>query len=125
MTFGPITWLRITTGALVTFALGVVAATTGVFWPVRVVAALAFLLGCGLVLDAVVMTRSWRMTHTALKVPSLVSRRREIVGRDDLSVERAGRSVVVRGPNGTGRVPLNPLVSGADLGRWFDALPDD
>ncbi len=125
MRFGWFTRLRIGLASLVTFALGVLAATSGAFWPLRLVAAAAFVAGCGFVLDALVMARSWRMTQSALKVPSLLSRNREIVGRDDLTVERDDRTVLVRGPNGVGRVPLNPLVASSDLARWFDGLPDD
>ncbi len=123
MSFGWSTRLRVAAGALATFALGIVAATSGVFWPIRLATAVGFVVGCVVVLDAIVMARSWRMTHSALKVPSLLSRNREIAGRDDLTVERADRAVLVRGPNGVGRVALNPLVSSADLRRWFDELP--
>ena len=124
MSFGWATRLRVALGVVITFGWGVVAATSGVFWLVRVVAAVVFVLGCGLVLDALVMARSWRMTDSALKVPSLLARHREIVGRDDLQVERADRAVLVRGPRGVGRVPLNPLVGSGDFRRWFDDLPD-
>ena len=125
MRFGWFTRLRLVLGALATFAFGVLAATSGVWWPILVIAAAAFLVGCGLVLDALVMARSWRMTQAALKVPSLLSRNREIVGRDDLSIERADRAVLVRGSHGVGRVTVNPLVARSDLHRWFDGLPDD
>lgn len=123
MRFGWSTRIRLAAGVVATFAFGVVAATSGVPWPIRLITAVGFVVGCGFVLDALVMVRSWRMTRSALKVPSLLSRNRVIVGRDDLTVERANRAVLVAGPNGLGRVPLNPLVSSADLRRWFDDLP--
>ena len=119
--------LRIAVAIVITFASGVVAATAGAAWIVRVAAALLFVVGAGLVLDAIVMTSSWRMTASALKVPTLLGRRREIVGRDDLVVElREGgwSQLAVVGPGGTRLERINPLVSRHDLRRWWDSLPD-
>jgi hypothetical protein len=112
---------------VVTFAAGVVAATSGAPWPVRVLATAAFLGGTYACLDATVFASSWRFTPTALKVPTLVSRAREISGRDDLTVELHDgwwSRLVVVGPNGTRRERINPLISGTDLRRWWDATPD-
>lgn len=117
--------VRIAVAALLTFGVGVVSATPDVAWPFRVVAALAFLLGAALCLDAVVFTSSWRFTSSALKVPTLLSRRREISGRGDLTVELRPRSrLVITGPNGTRQERINPLISDTDLRRWFDSTPD-
>jgi hypothetical protein len=119
--------LRIAVAVVVTFAIGVVAATTGAPWFVRVVAALLFVVGAAVVLDAVIFTSSWRMTASALEVPTLLGRRRQIGGRNDLTVElRAGAwsQLAVVGPAGTRLERINPLISGHDLRRWWDALPD-
>ena len=118
--------VRIAAGMLVTFGAGVVAATSGAFWPLRVVTALVFLVGAAACLDAVVFAASWRFTPTALQIPTLLSRRREVSGRGDLTVElRDGRwsQVAVIGPNGTRAERVNPLISGRDLRRWWDAAP--
>lgn len=119
--------LRIAAGVAVTFVVGVVAATPGAPWPVRIVAAAAFVFGAYLCLDAIVFGSSWRFTDTALKVPTLRSRHREIAGRDDLTVELADgwwSRLVVTGPNGARHEHVNPLISGRDLRRWWDATPD-
>ena len=119
--------LRIAAAVVVTFGAGVVAATAGAAWFLRVVAALLFVVGAGLVLDAIVLTTSWRMTASALKVPTLLGRRREVAGRDDLVVElREGvwSQLAVIGPAGTRLERINPLVSRHDLRRWWDSLPD-
>lgn len=119
--------VRIGVGALVTFAAGVVAATAGAGWLARSVAAVVFLVGVYTVVDAIVFTSSWRFTPAALKVPTLLSRRREIVGRDELAVElRAGpwSHLGVTGPNGTRVERINPLISGRDLRRWWNSVPD-
>jgi hypothetical protein len=120
--------VRIALGVMATFAVGVVAATAGAPWYLRGVAVIAFLVGVYAVLDAVVFTASWRFTASALKVPTLLSRRREIAGREDLTVElRDGvwSRLGVSGPNGTRLERINPLISGTDLRRWWDAVPDD
>lgn len=118
---------RIAAGVLVTFAVGVVAATPGAPWYVRVVAVAAFVGGTYTVLDAMVFASSWRFTSAALKVPTLLSRRREIAGNPDLTVElrdAAWSRLAVTGPNGTRLERINPLISGRDLRRWWDAAPD-
>jgi len=119
--------LRIAGAVLVTFGTGVVAATAGAAWFIRVVAALLFVIGAGLVLDAIVFTSSWRMTASVLAVPTLLGRRREIAGRGDLVVELregAWSQLAVIGANGTRLERINPLVSGDDLRRWWDSLPE-
>lgn len=111
----------------VTFGFGIVAAGPEVVWLLRGLAAVLFIAGVGTCLDAIVFTSSWRMTSSALKVPTLSSRDREIVGRDDLVValdDRAWSRLTVTGPNGTRSERINPLVSGTDLRRWWDSLPD-
>ena len=118
---------RIALAVLVTFVVGVVAATAGVSWPVRLLAAMAFLAGAYLCLDAIVFTASWRFTPTALRIPTLRNRHREVSGRDDLTVElREGgwSRLLVIGPQGTRVERVNPLISARDLRRWWDATPD-
>ena len=118
--------LRIAVVVVVTFAVGVVALTPDAPWPVRLVCAIAFLIGAYGVLDAVVFTSSWRFTDAALKVPTLASRRREVSGGDELAVELLDgplSMLSVTGPNGTRVERINPLVSGHDLRRWFDGAP--
>jgi hypothetical protein len=127
LSFGWRTRARIALGAVLTFALGVLAATSGAPWWIRVVAAGGFLVGSYGCLDAIVFTSSWRFTAAELKVPTLASRKREIAGRDDLTVElRDGwwSRFGVAGPAGTRSERINPLVSGTDLRRWWDSLPD-
>lgn len=122
---------RIAAAVVLTFGLGVPAAAAGVPWLLRLVFAALFLGGVGTCLDAIVFTSSWRFTASALKIPTLLSRRREVSGRasgrDDLTVElRDGwwSRLAVTGPNGTRVERINPLVSGRDLRRWWDAAPD-
>ena len=125
--FGWRSRVRILVGVLVTFVAGVMAATPDLAWPVRLVFALGFLVGAGACLDAIAFASSWRMTAEALKVPTLLSRRREIAGRDDLTVElhdALWSRIGVTGENGTRLERTNPLVSGADLRRWWNGLPD-
>lgn len=127
LTYGWRTRTRIVVVAAVTFAAGVVAATGGANPYVRVVAAVPFLLGAISMLDAVTLTSSWRMTSSALKVPTLVDRRREVSGRGDLEVSLHGRwtgAIHVEGPRGRRVVRVNPLVATRDLRRWFDAMAD-
>lgn len=112
---------------MVTFLVGVLAATSGAPWLVRLAAAVVFLMGTVVCLDAVVFTSTWRFTASALKIPTLLSRKREISGRDDLTVELHDgfwSSLGVSGPNGTRIERVNPLVSGRDLRRWWDTVPD-
>ena len=119
--------LRIVVAVVVTFGTGVVAATAGAAWFLRVVAAMMFVIGAGLVLDAIVLTTSWRMTATSLEVPTLLGRRRKVAGRDGLVVElREGvwSQLALIGPGGTRLERINPLVSGHDLRRWWESLPD-
>lgn len=119
--------LRIVRAILLTFANGVVAATAGAGWWLRVPAAALFLTGAAACLDAIVFAASWRFTASSLEIPTLVSRRRAITGRDDLVVELLGgwwSRLAVTGPAGTRTVWINPLVSARDLRRWWSAAPD-
>ncbi len=119
--------LRIVGAGVATFAAGAVAATAGTSWIVRIVAGLLFVVGAGLVLDAIVLASSWRMTASALEIPTLLARRRQVVGRDDLVVELrhgAWSRLAVVGPGGTRLVRINPLISGRDVRRWWDSLPE-
>ena len=126
-----LTWrsrARIAAGCVGTFAAGVIAATSGAGWFVRAVGAALFLLGVYVVLDAVVFASSWRMTGAALKIPTLASRHREVAGREDLAVElheSVWSQLGITGPNGVRLERVNPLISGRDLRRWWDSLPDD
>ena len=54
----------------VTFGFGIVAAGPEVVWLLRGLAAVLFIAGVGTCLDAIVFTSSWRMTSSALKVPT-------------------------------------------------------
>lgn len=128
LTFGWRSRVRVATGMVVSFAVGVIAASPDALWWLRLVAVAGFVAGAAVCLDAVVFASSWRMTDTSLKVPSLIARSREVVGRDDLTVELStGRwsQLVVSGPNGRRAERVNPLVSSVDLRRWWDSLPDD
>ena len=127
LSFGWRTRVRIAIAITITFAVAVLAATPGVPWPLLVAAAAAFVVGVYGVIDAIVFTASWRFTPSALEVPTLLSRKREIFGRDDLTVELRGRwwpRLCVTGAGGTRRERINPLVSGTDLRRWWNATPD-
>jgi hypothetical protein len=120
-------WARIVAGALVGLVAGIVALTPDAPWVLRIAAGVVFAAGTYLVVDAIVFARSWRFTARALHVPTLLSRRREIVG-EELTVELVGdgRAVLrVSGPKGSRLVAASPFVASADLRRWFDALPDE
>jgi hypothetical protein len=125
-----LTWrsrVRIAAAIVVTFAAGVVAATAGAPWYLRVVAGVVFVIGVYGVVDAIVFTSAWRFTPAALKVPTLASRKREVAGRDDLTVElrdAVWSRLGVSGPNGSHATRINPLVSGSDLRRWWDSAPE-
>ena len=112
----------------ITFAAGVVAATAGAGVALRIAAGAIFLLGCYAVMDAVVLGPSWRLTAQGLKIPTILSRRREIAGDSSLVVTPAGRwvgAVVVSGTRGTRVMTVNPLISPTDLHRWFEDIADD
>ena len=107
--------------AIVTFCAGVVAATAGAGVAVRVG-------GVYLVLDAVVLAASWRLTAGGLKIPTLASRRREIAGGSELVVSPSGGwfgSIDVTGSQGTRTLRVNPLVSPTDLRAWFAEIADE
>ena len=111
-----------------TFAAGVVAATAGAGVAVRVIAGALFLFGTYLVLDAVVLAASWRLTADGLKIPTLASRRRQIPVGSDLVVTPTGRwfgMLVISGPRGARTLRVNPLVNPADLHAWFATIADD
>ena len=119
--------LRILGAILLTFAAGVVAATAEAGWWLRVPAAVVFVLGAALCLDAMVFATSWRFTPSSLEVPTLLSRRRAISGRTDIVVELVDgwwSRLAITGPGGTRTERVNPLVSAADLRRWWNAAPD-
>ena len=105
-----------------------VAATAGAGVAVRVLAGVVFLVGIYLLLDALVLAASWRLTGSGLKIPTLASRRREIAGDSDLVVSPSGGwfgAVDVSGTQGTRTLRVNPLVSPVDLRTWFAAIADD
>lgn len=112
---------------MLVFVVGVLAATSAAPWWFRVPAGAMFAAGTYACVDAMVFTASWRFTTSALKVPTLLSRTREIVGRADLSVELHDgwwSWLAIEGPGGTRRVMVNPLVSARDLRRWWNSVPD-
>jgi len=112
----------------ITFAAGVVAATAGAGVAIRIVGGVLFLVGAYAVVDALVLASSWRLTSQGLKIPTIVSRRREISGGSSLVVTPAGRwvgAVVVSGERGTRVMTVNPLVSPTDLHAWFEQIADD
>lgn len=114
--------------AVTAFAGGVVGATAGAGVSVRIVGGVMFVVGAYLLLDAVVLASSWRLTNSSLKIPTLASRHREISGGSELVVVPAGRVVgamVVSGKHGARTVRVNPLVSPTDLHAWFTAIADD
>lgn len=125
--FGWRSRLRIAAGMAVTFFVGVVAATPTAPWWIRLPAAVGFAVGAATCLDAILFASSWRMTPTALKLPTLLSRGREVVGRDGLVVELVDGpwpNISVSGSKGRRCERVNPLVSGVDLRRWWNSLPD-
>jgi hypothetical protein len=114
--------------ATATFAAGVVAASAGAGIAVRTVGAVLFVGGTYLVLDGLVLASSWRLTPRAMRIPTIISRRREISGDSGLIVTPAGRwvgAVVVSGERGRRVMTVNPLVSPTDLRRWFAEIADD
>ncbi len=118
------TRVREVVAVVVTFAAGVVAATAGAGVAVpgdrrRCVRRRGVCL-----VDALVLASSWRLTSPGLKIPTIVSRRREIAGDSSLVVTPAGRwvgAVVVTGERGMRALTVNPLVSPTDLRSWFAA----
>ena len=124
------TWrtrVREIAAAAITLAGGVVAATAGAPVLPRVVGGVTFVLGTYALLDALVLAASWRLAGAGLKIPTLVSRGREISGRSGLVVSASGSLVgalVVEGERGTRVLTVNPLVSPHDLRVWFAAIAD-
>ncbi len=113
--------------ALIAFAAGVVGATAGAGVPFRIVGGALFVVGAYLVVDAVVLASSWRLTNDSLKIPTLASRHRQISGGSELAVAPAGvviGSMVVSGKQGSRTLRVNPLVSPSDLHRWFAAIAE-
>lgn len=122
------TRVREAAAVVVTFAAGVVAATAGAGIAFRVLGGVLFVVGAYAVVDALVLASSWRLTATGLKIPTVLSRRREVSGDSSLVVTPAGRwvgAVVVTGDRGVRAITVNPLVSPTDLRRWFAAIADD
>jgi hypothetical protein len=106
----------------VTFACGVVAATADAAVVVRIIAGALFLFGVYLLLDAVVLAASWRLTSDALKIPTLASRQRQVPVGADLVVTPTGQwfgTIVISGERGARTLRVNPLVHPADLHAWF------
>lgn len=121
------TRLREVAAAFATFAAGVVAATAGAGVAIRVVGAVLFLVGTYLLLDAVVLAASWRLTAEALKIPTLASRRRMIPVGSELVVTPTGRwfgTIVVSGQRGARTLRVNQLVHPSDLHSWFATIAD-
>ena len=121
------TRVREALAAVVAFGGGVVAATAGAAVAPRVGGGVLFLGGAYLVLDAVVLGASWRLTASGLRIPTVMSRRREIVGGSDLVVTATGRfigAIVIAGQRSTRHLTVNPLVSPTDLRRWFAAIAE-
>jgi hypothetical protein len=113
---------------IVTFSAGVVAATAGASVVARVAGGVVFGFGAYLLLDALVLAASWRLTNEGLKIPTIMSRRREIAGDSSLVVSPAGRwvgAVLVSGERGVRALTVNPLVSPTDLRSWFAQIADD
>jgi len=112
---------------LVTFSAGVVAATAGAGVVVRLVGGVIFGFGVYVLLDALVLAASWRLTTEGLKIPTIASRRREIAGDPSLIVSPAGRwvgAVMVSGERGVRVLTVNPLVSPSDVRSWFARMAD-
>lgn len=127
LSFGWATRCRVVVAVVLAFVVGVLAATSAAPWWLRVPAAAMFAVGVSTCVDAMVFTASWRFTTSALKVPTLLSRTREIVGRDDLSVELHDgwwSWLSIEGSGGIRRVRVNPLVGARDLRRWWNSVPD-
>ena len=124
------TWrtrVREVIAALVAFAAGVVGATAGAGVPFRIVGGALFIVGAYLVVDAVVLASSWRLTNDGLKIPTLASRHRQVSGGSELAVAPGGiviGSMVVSGNQGSRTLRVNPLVSPNDLHRWFAAIAE-
>jgi len=113
--------------ALIAFAGGVVAATAGAAVMPRIVGAVLFAVGMYLLVDALVLGASWRLTGDALKIPTVASRHRQISGGSGLVVSPGGNwfgSILVSGEQGTRTLRVNPLVSPVDLRAWFAEIAD-
>lgn len=122
------TRVREAVAALVTFSAGVVAATDGAAVVPRLIGGVLFVAGAYSVVDALVLTSSWRLVPQGLKIPTIISRRREISGDSGLVVTPAGRwvgAVAVTGERGMRVITVNPLISPTDLRRWFGEIADD
>jgi hypothetical protein len=120
--------VREAAATLVAFAGGVVGATAGAAVMPRVVGAVLFVVGMYLVVDALVLGASWRLTDDAMKIPTVASRHRQIAGGSGLVVAPGGNwfgSIHVTGEQGTRTLRVNPLVSPTDLRRWFATIADD
>lgn len=111
--------------AFAAFAVGVLAATDSVAWYLRVVAAAAFLGALVVLLDVLVFIRTWDVDGQRWWVPRLTSRGR-VIPVDDQRVVELRHSLPARlrisGSKGARDLVMNPLVSVADLDRWFDEI---
>ena len=121
------TWLRWIAVVVVTFVIGVLAATDSLAWYLRLVAAVAFLVGLAALLDVAVFIRTWDVDGQRWWVPRLLARGR-IIPVDDRRVVELRHTVPARlrisGSKGSRELVLNPLVSVRDLDRWFDEIAD-
>jgi hypothetical protein len=119
------TWARWTLALIVTFAIGVVAATDSAAWYARLVALVGFLVGLALTLDVVVFVRTWDVDGQRWWVPRLTSRGR-VIPVDDQRVVELRHTYPARlrivGSKGKRDLVMNPLVSARDLDRWFDRI---
>jgi hypothetical protein len=119
------TWLRWLATALATFVAGVLAATDSLAWYLRIVAAAAFLGGLVVLLDVLVFIRTWDVDGQRWWIPRLTSRGR-VIPVDDQRVVELRHTLPARlrisGSKGARELLMNPLVSVADLDRWFDDI---
>jgi hypothetical protein len=119
------TWLRWSILLVVTLAIGVLAATDSVAWYLRLLFAVAFVVGAALALDAVVLLRAWEVDGIRWWIPNLAARAR-IIPVDEQRVVELVHTYPARlritGSKGSRDVVVSPIVSYRDLDRWFDVI---
>ena len=121
------TWSRWALALVVTFAIGVVAATDSVAWYVRLLTLVGFLAGLVVTLDVLVFVRTWDVDGQRWWVPRLTSRGRVIPVDDQRVVELRHTyppRLRITGSKGERDLVMNPLVSVRDLDRWFDRIAE-
>jgi hypothetical protein len=102
----------------------------------RVVLGAVALYGSYLTFDFAMCARRWMIRGQVVDVPTMFDEERVIRqsqdGTTEIRLDRTGRGHVLRvselveGGRATSYdVPINPLVSRADIARWFDDLPLD